>query len=56
MKQVKYDIVISNKPDDLAERVNSKLALGWQLWGTPFSDSTDELTRLCQAMIFETGD
>lgn len=36
---------------DLAQGINARLAEGWELYGSPFSDSSEECTVLCQAMI-----
>ena len=48
----RYKLLIGMSKD-LNHQVNQHLAEGWRLYGNPFSDSDDETTRLCQAVIKE---
>jgi hypothetical protein len=48
--KTEYFLIVASSARNLSEQVNKFLTDGWILFGHPFSDSSNEETRLCQAV------
>jgi hypothetical protein len=48
-----YRLVLGKSSQDLSQKINEMIRQGWEIYGDPFSDSSNDETFLLQAVVLK---